>query len=208
MSFFDTLKEDRQKMKGKPFKEKAGYFFDYYKWPVIIVLALAIWIGATVWQKVTAPDIRLTGVLFNTNHLLAEDQLQALIDGFSQELELEPDKETILLHTDLTYFEEEGFTSQNYESLHILSTWILAGEVDFIIADASMMEQLAAKGYLLEITDPAPGWQMRSSYLLDVSSSPILQSIYGDLSHRLTLGIATSAQHTDTLLALIEYLEL
>lgn len=57
MALFDTIKEDREKLKGKPFKEKAGYFFDYYKWPVIIVLVLVIWVGAIIWQKATAPDI-------------------------------------------------------------------------------------------------------------------------------------------------------
>lgn len=208
MALFDTIKQEREKMKGRPFKEKAGYFFDYYKWPVIIVLVIAIWLGTTLWQKATAPDICLTGVLFNTSDLLAEEKIQQIIDGFSREQELEPGKETILLHTDLTYFEEEGFASSNYESIQILSAWILAGEVDFIIADASLMEQLAAKGYLLEIADPAQDWQMMSAYLLDVSGSEILRSIYGDLSNTLTLGIAVSAQNTERILAFIDYLEI
>lgn len=208
MALFDTIKEDREKLKGKPFKEKAGYFFDYYKWPVIIVLVLVIWVGAMLWQKATAPEIRLTGVMFNASELLAQEKIQDIVDGFCREQELDPDKETILLHTDLTYFEEEDYIQSNYESLQLLSAWVLAGDVDFIIADASMMEQLAANGYLLEIDDPAQEWNLVSSYLLDVSSSQTLRSIYGDLCDTLTLGIAVSTQNTERILAMIDYLEI
>ena len=206
MSLFDTIKEDWEKMKGKSFKEKAGYFFDYYKWPVIVVLVIAIWTGGMLWKKATAPDICLTGVLFNTSDLLAQEKIQDIIDGFSREQELNPDKQTILLHTDLTYFEEEDYIQSNYESLQLLSAWVLSGDVDFIIADASMMEKLAANGYLLEFDDPAQEWNMVSSYLLDVSSSQILRSIYGDLCDTLTLGIAVSTQNTERILAMIDYL--
>lgn len=207
MALFDTIKEDREKMKGKPFKEKVGYFFDYYKWPVIIVLVVVLWIGGTIWQKATAPDVCLTGVLFNTSDLLAEEKIQGIIDGFSQAQELEPGKETILLHTDLTYFEEEGYATANYESIQVLSAWILAGEVDFVIADASLMERLAAQGYLMELADPNADWQLASPYLLDVSSSEILRSIYGDLSDTLTLGITVSTQNTGRIRTFIDYLE-
>jgi len=208
MALFDTIKKEREKLKGKPFKEKAGYFFDYYKWPVIVVLVIVIWSGTMLWQKATAPDICLTGVMFNASELLAQEKIQAVVDGFCREQEMDPEKETILLHTDLTYFEEEDYIQSNYESLQLLSAWVLAGDVDFIIADASMMEQLAAKGYLLEIIDPAREWNMVSSYLLDVSSSQILRSIYGDLCDSLTLGIAVSAQNTERILAMIDYLEI
>ena len=206
MNLFDTIKKDWQKMKRKSFKEKAGYFFDYYKWPVIVVLVIAIWLGGMLWQKATAPDVCLTGVLFNASDLLAQEKIQDIIDGFSREQELDPNKETILLHTDLTYFEEEDYIQSNYESLQLLSAWVLSGDVDFIIADASMMEKLAANGYLLEFDDPAQEWNMVSSYLLDVSSSQTLRSIYGELCDTLTLGIAVSTQNTERILAMIDYL--
>lgn len=113
MTLFDTIKGDWKKMKGKSFQEKAGYFFDYYKWPVIVVLVIAIWLGAMLWQKATAPDICLTGVLVNTSDLLAQEKIQDIIDGFSREQELNPDKQTILLHTDLTYFEGTDYIKQS-----------------------------------------------------------------------------------------------
>lgn len=207
MALFDTIKKDREKLKGKPFKEKFGYFVDYYKWPVIIVVVVLLWIGGTIYQKRTAPDVCLTGVLFNASDLLAEEQLQQIIDGFCLEQGLEPGKETILLHTDLTYWEENGYEASSYESIQLLSTWILAGEVDFIIADETLMNRLAENGYLLEITDPADDWQLESSYLLDVSGSEVLRGIYGDLGDTLTLGIAVSTQNTQQLLAFIDYLE-
>ena len=47
-----------------------------------------------------------------------------------------------------------------------------------------------------------------SGMLLDVSGSRTLRSIYGDLCDTLTLGIAVSAQNTERILAMIDYLEI
>lgn len=207
MVLFDTIKKDRAKMKGKSFKEKASYFAEYYKWQVIILAVLVVWIGGTVYQKATAPEIRMTGVLFNTSDLLTEEKIQGIIDVFSREQGLDSEKETILLHTNLTYFEGDGFASSNYESIQILTAWILTGDVDFIIADEALMNQLAEGGYLLELPDEFGDWEPVSSYLLDVSNSEILRSIYGNLSDTLTLGVAISTQNTERVLAFIEYLK-
>jgi len=207
MVLFDTIKKDRAKMKGKSFKEKASYFAEYYKWQVIILAVLVVWIGGTVYQKVTAPEICMTGVLFNTSDLLTEEKIQGIIDVFSREQGLDSKKETILLHTNLTYFEGDGFVSSNYESIQILTAWILTGDVDFIIADEALMNQLAEGGYLLELPDEFGDWEPVSSYLLDVSNSETLRSIYGNLSDTLTLGVAISTQNTERILAFIEYLK-
>ena len=208
MALFDRIKQEREKLKGLSSKEKAGYFVEYYKWHVIIIVALAVWVGITIHQAVTTPDVYLCGVLFNSSDLLAEEEIQGIVDGFSQEEGLDSGKETLLLHTNLTYFEREGFASSNYESMEILSTWILAGEVDFIIADANLMNRLAEGKYLLELPASFDNRKKVSDYLLDVSSSQLLGSIYGDLSETLTLGIAVSSQNTDRVLTLIDYLEI
>ena len=53
------MDKDRQKAKEKvkalPFKEKIKHYWGYYKFYVIGVLLVAIAIGTTVYQKVTAP---------------------------------------------------------------------------------------------------------------------------------------------------------
>lgn len=208
MALFDKIKQEREKLKGMSFKEKAGYFVEYYKWHVIILAALIIWVGGTIYHAVTAPDIYLSGVLFNTSDLLAEEKIQSIIDGFSQEQGLNTEKETVVLHRELTYFEDEGFAASNYESIQVLSAWILAGDVDFIIADEQLMNRLAEGEYLLELPDTFDNREQVSAYLLDVSNSQILRSIYGELSDTLTLGITVSTQNTDRILALIDYLEI
>ena len=61
MALFDRIKQQREKLKGLSPKEKAGYFVEYYKWHVIIIVALAIWVGITIYQAVTTPDVYLCG---------------------------------------------------------------------------------------------------------------------------------------------------
>ena len=39
-SVHDEVKEQQQKLKGKPFKEKWAYFWEYYKIQTIVVIAV------------------------------------------------------------------------------------------------------------------------------------------------------------------------
>lgn len=201
MALFDTIKEDWEKLKGKPFKDKVGYFADYYKWHVIVVVFLIGMIGGTIYQKATTPEAVLSGALFNASELTAEEPLQRMVEEFSALQGLEKGKETILLHTDLTYVEDGDLVTANYESLEILTVRILTGELDFIIADRALLQKLAEGGYLLEIPDS------NGEYLRDVSGSERLQSVYGTLSKGLTLGMAVSTEKTQMVLDFLDYLE-
>lgn len=201
MALFDTIKEDWKKLKGKPFKDKVGYFVDYYKWHVIVVVFLIGMIGGTIYQKATTPEAVLSGALFNASELTAEEPLQRMVEEFSALQGLKQGKETILLHTDLTYVEDGDLVTANYESLEILTVRILTGELDFIIADRALMQKLAEGGYLLEIPDS------NGEYLRDVSGSERLQSVYGTLSQGLTLGMAVSTEKTQMVLDFLDYLE-
>lgn len=207
MAIRDDIKKEQEKLKGKPFQDKLEYFVDYYKWHVIVLVALIAFIGGTIYQKTTTPEIKLTGVLFNASNLLAEEELQQIIDGFSAEQGWDPKKETIRLLTNLTYYEEEGLAVNNYESMEVLATLVLTGEVDFIIGDVSLMTQLVEGGYIQELPAGIEGWEKISPCLLDVSGSGVLRSIYGSLGEDLVLGIAVSAENTEGALAFIDYLK-
>ena len=207
MAIRDDIKKEQEKLKGKPFKDKLEYFIDYYKWHVIVLVALIAIIGGTIYQKATTAEVKLTGVLFNASDLLAAEELQQIVDDFSAGQGWDPQKETIRLHTNLSYSDAEGVTVNNYESMEVLATWVLAGEVDFIIGDASLMTQLVEGGYIQELPAGIEGWVEISPCLLDVSSSGVLQSIYGSLGEDLALGIAVSAENTEGVLAFIDYLK-
>ena len=207
MAIRDDIKKEKEKLKGKPFKDKLEYFIDYYKWHVIVLVALIALIGGTIYQKATTPEVKLTGVLFNASDLLAAEELQQIIDGFSAEQGWDPQKETIRLHTNLTYYEEEDLAANNYESMEVLAALVLTGEVDFIIGDVSLMTQLAEGGYIQELPAGIEGWEQVSPCLLDVSGSGVLQSIYGNPGDTLTLAVAVSAENTEGTLAFIDYLK-
>ena len=44
-SVHDEVKEQQQKLKGKPFKEKWAYFWEYYKIQTIVVIAVLAFAG-------------------------------------------------------------------------------------------------------------------------------------------------------------------
>ena len=42
MPLMDEFKEERASIKNAPFKKKLRYFWDYYKWHVIITVAAVV----------------------------------------------------------------------------------------------------------------------------------------------------------------------
>ena len=40
-SVHDEVKEQQQKLKGKPFKEKWAYFWEYYKIQTLVIIAVS-----------------------------------------------------------------------------------------------------------------------------------------------------------------------
>ncbi len=66
MAMRDEVKEQQQKLKGKSFQEKLGYFWDYYKVHTIVVLFAAFAIGIFIKDMVTSKDDAFSAVVLNS----------------------------------------------------------------------------------------------------------------------------------------------
>ena len=48
-SVHDEVKEQQQKLKGKPFKEKWAYFWEYYKIQTLVIIAVLAFAGNLIY---------------------------------------------------------------------------------------------------------------------------------------------------------------
>lgn len=198
----DGIKKEWDKIKKLPPKARLEYFWDYYKWYVFGILFTVFFIGMTIYQKETAVEYDTYGAMFNVTELEQGEILDAMMTGFEEQKNLR-----MGIKTDLVYFEGDEFAASNYETIQIFGTLVLAGEIDYVIADAEIVENLAKQGYLMELPESAKGFSRLTTHVLDVSDSEILKDIYGNLSDSLALGIMAGTEKLTETLAFVQYLQ-
>lgn len=202
MVMFNGIKKEWDKIKKLPSERRFGYFWDYYKWHVFGILFAVFFIGMTIYQKATAVEYDTYGAMFNVTELDQGEMLDAMTAGFEEQKNLH-----VGIKTDLVYFEGDEFVTSNYETMQIFGTLVLAGEIDFVIADAETIELLAKQGYLMELPESAKGVSGLTTHVLDVSDSEMLKDIYGNLSDSLALGIMAGTEKLTETLAFVQYLQ-
>ena len=153
MALMDEFREEREKIKNGTLKQKLAYFWEYYKWYVIVPILIIGFVGSTIYQKVTAPDVVLNGVLLNVYNTEADSATQEIIDTFSKEQNLDTNEYEVTLNTSVYYSTDDSSETTNYESVQALMAWAAAGTIDFIGGDHDSMTQLAYNGYFIDLRE-------------------------------------------------------
>lgn len=153
MALMDEFREERENVKNGTLKQKFSYFWDYYKWYVIVPLIVIVFLGTTIYQKITAPEIVLNGVLLNTHNTNADEGRQKVINDFSELQKIDTKEYEVTLNTSMTLIADDTSGTANYESMQALMAWVAAGSVDFISADHAAMTDLAYKGYFVDLRE-------------------------------------------------------
>lgn len=149
----DEFKEEREKIKNGTLKQKAAYFWEYYKWYVIVPVLIIAFVGTTIYQKVTAPETILFGVLINTYNTEADTTCQDIIADFSEEQKIDTKEYAVTLNSNMSYVTDDTSGTANYESIQALMAWVAAGSVDFISSDHDAMVDLAYNGYCVDLRE-------------------------------------------------------
>lgn len=153
MALMDEFREEREAIKQAPLKKRLEYFWDYYKWYVIVPALILIFLGNTIYQKVTAPDVLMNGICLNTYNLSAEEAAGKVSEDFAKEMDIDLKDYAVDLNTSLTYIPNDTSGTTNYESAQALMAWIAAGSVDFLAAEHETMEEFCYKGYFEDLRD-------------------------------------------------------
>ena len=153
MALMDEFREEREKIKNGTWKQKLGYFWEYYKWYVIVPVLIIGFVGSTIYQKVTAQDIILNGVFLNAYNSEANSGTQEIIDEFSKEQNIDTEEYEVTLNTSMYYKTDDSSGTANYELVQTLMAWTAAGTIDFIGGDHDSMTSLAYNGYFVDLRE-------------------------------------------------------
>lgn len=149
MPVMDEFKEEREALKNAPLKKKISYFFYYYKWHVIAVIAVIFFMISLGYQMLTRKDTAFYAALVNAIELTSAEEY---IGNFGEYAGIDLEKFDIVLDATMR-INLEGIDPVTLSSSQKLMANIAAKNVDVMIADAAVMENHANNDTFLDLRD-------------------------------------------------------
>lgn len=134
MPIIDDIRENNKKMKGRSFKEKLQYFWEYYKLPTIIILFSLIIVISAVKAIITNKDVVFEAVMVNCQDTPQPAQFEEILGIDQKKEEVVYDNSFSMLADPAAY--SEAF----YTSAQKLVALVAANQVDVMIADPELSE--------------------------------------------------------------------
>lgn len=138
------------KMKGRPFKEQASYFWQYYKWHTIIALMLLSYAIYGICAIAGKKEAVLNGIFLDSYE--KADFAENLADDFAEIVPIDDKNEEYQFRTDLFYDLPKVTMRKKYQANQIISSQTMNGKLDFVISDTSTMTSFVQRTMLADLT--------------------------------------------------------
>lgn len=150
MAIRDEIREQQNKLKGRSLKERLGYFFDYYKLPVIIFTVIALLLFSIVREMAGSKQDGFYLLLINSR---AEDEtLRELSEGWYELLDIDSDKEQITVDGSL-HFDPEGYNELSIAGITRVTALAASGSIDGFVSDMGTFSYYAAGGVFMDLRE-------------------------------------------------------
>lgn len=127
MKFLDRIKEDYQKVKDKPAKEKWEFFWDYYKIPALCILLAVVLLVQGVLSVKSRTETVFSAVLLNCKVGVNED---AFLEGYYEYAGIDSKRQSAAFYSDMLIV--EGNTQLNTNTIQRIMAGIAVQDTDFI----------------------------------------------------------------------------
>ena len=149
MPVMDEFKEEREALKHGTWKQKLSYFFDYYKWHVIVGAALLIFGFSLVSQILNHKETAFYAGLLNTIEL---NNGTNYAQGFAEYAGIDSDTYDILFDTSMNIVAGQ-LDQETISSTQKLVAIIAAKELDVMITDSASIQGYANSQYFYDLRD-------------------------------------------------------
>lgn len=135
----DEIHEQHRKMKGRSLKEKAAYFWEYYKVHTLVVILVALFGGNLIYTIATARDEAFCAAFVNV-YMNTELDQTGLTSDYETYAEIDTEEYEALFETDLTvnYDTMDTYSAANMQKIMALTS---AKSLDVIITDDHYFER-------------------------------------------------------------------
>lgn len=148
MAVMDEFKEERAALKNGTPKEKISYFVYYYKWHVIITIAVIAIVASFIVQIVNRKENAIFVCMLNTVEKSADGNIYSstVADdfgaAFAEYAGIDTEEYDVYLDTSLT-IDYNSMDENTVNSSQKYVTYLAAAEMDVIVTDQDSLENYA-----------------------------------------------------------------
>lgn len=147
MPLMDEFREEREAIKKGTPKEKLNYFMDYYKWHVIVTVAIIVSVISLGYQIISRKDTAFCAALINGIELTSVEEY---IQSFAEYAGIDLEEYDVLLDTTMR-IDLNNLDQITISSSEKLMAFIAAKNLDVLITDAQIMEQHANNDTFMDL---------------------------------------------------------
>ncbi len=153
MAMHDEIKEQQKKLKGKTFREKLGYFWDYYKVHTLVAVAVLIVGGGLIHDIVTAKEEAFSATLLNAYGGNMQHEFQ---DAFAEYAGIDTEIYDCYIDTSSTL----NYNMTSEADLAIFQRTVAmaqTGGLDVLAGDLMPFTHMAGTGMFLDLREVLTG---------------------------------------------------
>ena len=186
-------KENRAAFAEMSLPQKAEYVFEYYKFPLVLILIAAVALGSVLYYRLTRRDPLL--YVAYVNFAVGDSMDTALGEDFVRSAGENPRKSEVRVYRNL-YLSRDP-SAQNHETAYASRLKVLAaatgGQLDVLLMNREAYDILSSDGYLLPLEpllEKDPGLSARVAGRL-VKNTVILED--NEIEHNLDANVPYEA---------------
>lgn len=133
-------------------KSKVNYIWDYYRWPIIIAIAVIAFAVSIIHHYATYREPLLNVIMINCNDTTSADA--SGFDEFLENFGYDPAAQPVSLSSSLRF--SEGEYSTSFNDRQVLTMMIGAGGQDLFFGTGEMFLNFADQGALMDLSTVLP----------------------------------------------------
>lgn len=153
-SLWDEVREQQAKLKGRPWKEKLSYFWEYYKIHTLVILCVLFLGGNLIYTVATARESAV-GVAFVNTYLPEGTDTDRFSDEFLAYAGIDAKEYEASLYTEM-YIRYDRVDETSYANMQKIVANVAAKAIDVILCDKTYLDSAAAEGMFANLEDVFP----------------------------------------------------
>lgn len=145
----DEIREQQQKLKGKPFKEKWAYFWEYYRIHTLVTICVAAAAVSLIHTVVSQKDSALDVALVNA-YLKDGLQAQEVAADFEAYAQVDTGKYEVVIDPDL-YVDYDGQDQYSYLNMQKLTAMAAAKALDVVLTNEAYIDHNIGTGLFIDL---------------------------------------------------------
>lgn len=150
MPVMDEFKEEREAMKNGTPKQKLTYFWDYYRWHVIIGVIVVILAFFLIHQMAARKETAFYALMLNATAYHYMEDTSANTAAFAEYAGIDEKKYQIMYDTSIQIGTSAG---DDYNSNQKLMVYLAAAELDVMVSDSNSIQTYAYQGQFQNLSD-------------------------------------------------------